>query len=1100
MPSHPLRRVVDHLIRRVQPPRPVASGDRELLAAFTACRDEAAFAELVRRHGPLVRGVCRRVLGRGPDVDDAFQATFLLLARKAGAGGWGATVGPWLHAAAWRISRKARVAAARRCRHEAYAEPLATVSEPSAGAVWRELGLILDDELGRLPERLRAPLMLCYLEGLTRDEAARRLGLPLGTLKERLARGRALLRVRLSRRGVAPAVAGLAAALTEAPISSATAATLARAAAGYVAGAAVAPRVAALLVGIRPVIAFWATAGAGVVLTAAMLAVAASREQGRPDVDALPPVASATGAPAPDAPRTDLHGDPLPPGAVARLGTVRLRPVAAAEFTSGGKAIVTGANTGLRLWDTATGKLLARDDGPLATQRMTVAADGRWVAVESQDGIVFWEPRTGQRVAAPLDGGNQILITAVAFAPDGSRLAVATLERRTDRVSVRILSVPDGREQHRLTSHKVSVPHLAFTADGALLSIDQNYSACLHDVGTGVLKKELSLAVVAADGGGSARLSPNGRWFVRLPQMGAPTVWDTASGDRKCVLDDVAGPVRDVDFSADGQSLAALVTQGDESRCVGVWDAATGRRLRQMVVPAVKELGNPSLFRIAPDGRTVAIFGEGNSALRLWDIGTGRPVPLPDGHAGGVTDIAVTADGRLVVSADGHEIRAWDLATSQPRWAVDCGLPRGVAVLPDGRTLVTGRPDGTLQFHDLATGRLIRKEPSSEPDGWASSFAVTADGGMALFVRIGAGNPLELIIDVRNLRPAGPAGRRLSLGEISGGWFTPDGQWLVSATRSGLTMFNTATGRPRKSMANLSGAMPHVVSHDVRLIAADTHGGVGRPVHIVDVLSMQSVLTIARLNGQGLRSQFSPDGRTLAVATNDKAIALFDTASGRERLRLGGVDAETFAFAFTPDGSRLLTGHADGTILVWDVAAATRREPAPAATDAQLDAWWTDLTGEDAAKAYRAVCGLSDVSGQAVPLLRARLKSTDVPAERIRQLLADLDSPRYPVREAASRQLAELGDVAEPALRHALANSESLEQRLRLQSLVDGLGEVRSPEVRRLARAVWVLERAGTPETVRMLEELARGPADARLTQEARDALARLRRLTTKAD
>ncbi|HEY1379301.1 MAG TPA: sigma-70 family RNA polymerase sigma factor, partial [Gemmataceae bacterium] len=109
----PLRHAVDQLRRLARPPRPGHATDRALLAAFTSSRDEAAFAELVRRHGPLVLGVCRRVLGRDPAAEDAFQATFLLLARKAGARGWRDSVAGWLHATAWHVARKARRSAAR---------------------------------------------------------------------------------------------------------------------------------------------------------------------------------------------------------------------------------------------------------------------------------------------------------------------------------------------------------------------------------------------------------------------------------------------------------------------------------------------------------------------------------------------------------------------------------------------------------------------------------------------------------------------------------------------------------------------------------------------------------------------------------------------------------------------------------------------------------------------------------------------------------------------------------------------------------------------------------------------------------------------------
>ena len=193
--------------------RPAGAADRHLLERFTAGRDEAAFAELVRRHGPLVLGVCRRLLRDPNDADDAFQATFLVLARKAASISNRESVSGWLYQVAHNTALKARISAAARRRRERRvgARPPADVLDEVTG---RELLAVLDEELQRLPERLRSPLVLCYLQGSTRDEAARQLGWSLATLKRRLEEGRESLRCRLARRGLTlPAallVAGLA--------------------------------------------------------------------------------------------------------------------------------------------------------------------------------------------------------------------------------------------------------------------------------------------------------------------------------------------------------------------------------------------------------------------------------------------------------------------------------------------------------------------------------------------------------------------------------------------------------------------------------------------------------------------------------------------------------------------------------------------------------------------------------------------------------------------------------------------------------------------------------------------------------------------------
>lgn len=179
-------------------------GDDRLLERFVAHRDESAFAALVDRHGPMVLGVCRRVLRDEHDVEDAFQATFLILARNARTIRRNDRVGPWLHGVARRVAVRAKVNATRRLARERTgidAEP--SRDAPSSRNAERiELRAILDEELSGLPERLRAPLVLCYLEGLTHDQAASRLSQPVGTIRSRLSRGRERLRDRLARRGV----------------------------------------------------------------------------------------------------------------------------------------------------------------------------------------------------------------------------------------------------------------------------------------------------------------------------------------------------------------------------------------------------------------------------------------------------------------------------------------------------------------------------------------------------------------------------------------------------------------------------------------------------------------------------------------------------------------------------------------------------------------------------------------------------------------------------------------------------------------------------------------------------------------------------------
>jgi RNA polymerase sigma factor (sigma-70 family) len=220
--------------------------DGELLARYLADRDEAAFAALVHRHGALVWGVCRRLLPDVHDAEDAFQATFLILARKASSIRRQHSVGSWLHGVACRVARKLRAGLAWCAAPPPPDER--TVADPADDVSWREVKGVLDEELGRLPEKYRAPLLLCYLEGLTQDEAARRLGWKRGVLRGRLDRGRQRLRQRLERRGLGLSAALLGAALGG-PVTAAPAA-LAVAAVGAAAGAPLSVNVVALTEGV----------------------------------------------------------------------------------------------------------------------------------------------------------------------------------------------------------------------------------------------------------------------------------------------------------------------------------------------------------------------------------------------------------------------------------------------------------------------------------------------------------------------------------------------------------------------------------------------------------------------------------------------------------------------------------------------------------------------------------------------------------------------------------------------------------------------------------------------------------------------------------
>jgi RNA polymerase sigma factor (sigma-70 family) len=407
--------------------------DAELLARFRAERDEAAFALLVQRHGPMVLGVCHRVLGSRAAAEDAFQAAFVLLARRAGAIRKAGSLGSWLHGVAARVALGARRGEARRRARERRALDMA---ETRDGPTWSELFAALDEELGRLPEKYRAPVVLCYLEGKTNEQAAQELGCPKSSLTWRLGRARELLRERLTRRGVTLPAAGLGAALLECATAQSLPAALVLSAVRAAAGAAgeVPPRVAALAAGATGLARPTKTA-----LVFALLAVAG--------ISGL--TVAAWGGPGAGAP--DPKRPTVPPAADER------RPVDPSPVTANGWHHLELANWVATDVDPARGTVSAttkRYEGGLTLSAVPVARDAL-VLVDGVPGKLA-DVRRGMALWLRLAGDGTAVTQLVAVVPKPARqndtLEGVDLDRRTIRVrlvetnSVVTLPVAEGAE------------------------------------------------------------------------------------------------------------------------------------------------------------------------------------------------------------------------------------------------------------------------------------------------------------------------------------------------------------------------------------------------------------------------------------------------------------------------------------------------------------------------------------------------------------------------------------------------------------------------------------------------------------------------------
>ncbi len=586
-------------------------------------------------------------------------------------------------------------------------------------------------------------------------------------------------------------------------------------------------------------------------------------------------------------------------------------------------------------------------------------------------------------------------------------------------------------------------------------------------------------------------------------------VWDATTGRLKRQWQAHVRPVTALAFADDGATLVTADARGE----LALWNPATGKGRRRLELPGASAVG------IAGAGRWL-IAGSSSGRLCRWEIPTGAEQTPPSVSAP-LQAVMFVADGRLATVTD-RDVRGWNEAGPQTGQVLAKAVPRCAATAPVAGVVVLAEGKEDTRGNRL---RVLRADTGKELRTWPTPHEVqqvccSTDGETIVSV-----GPKEIVVwDGRgkkrtDLLLADVLKEPADLG-FQAAALSPDGEWLAFAAATGtiqvrslrraIWQIRIGEQGPDVSRAGwqirVGDQGPYVslaFSPDGRLLASVTQAGL---LQLWEVISGRERLRRPLEPGHHgpMRWEradpkatpaallFSPDSRWLAVGDVRRAACVLDVASGREALCRPGHRDTLSGLAWRADGQVLASASRDGTALLWDLTpliARSKLPGPPARTEAAL---WEGLASDDGATAHRMIWELIADPDRATALLDKKLQQR--PEKTFQQLLKEVDSPAFKVREQATTALKRRGVVVLPALRQKLAGKDSsLELRRRLEGVVRSIeSQAIDPETVRQVRAVEVLEHLGQPTARAVLKRLAAGTPDTWLTVEALAALRRL--------
>jgi WD40 repeat protein len=807
-------------------------------------------------------------------------------------------------------------------------------------------------------------------------------------------------------------------------------------------------------------------------------------------VGPFPEVIGQTAKNAPHLERIDQLGDTLPADAIARMGTVRLRhqDTWRLSFSPNGKLLVSaGCDGAIRVWEVSTGRQ-AHYFGQKSPLSVVFSPDGQMLACGGWDGeIVVWDLDRNKEIVRY--SGHQGSVESLAFSPTGHLLAAASEDG-----TARVWDVTAGTEVWRFVKQKEGVQSVTFSPDGrAMATGGRDGTIRLWELVSG---KETRRFQRHSGQIQALCFSPDGKTLVSGGVGDIPTgppeinTWDVSSG-KNLTKQKQDGHWFAAALAPDGKTVA--LSEGRDG--VELLAAPTGQKIGTLQLPP-SCLVNTMAF--SANSKLLATTGVG-LAIQIWDLATMKPIHHIGGHQCRIDAVVFAGKDRYLATASSEGAILWDSQTGKQLGNLGGNLKYDpvLAASGDGKLLAVGSDDITLW--KVATKRLVRRFPvdllsnpslAFSPD---NRFMISPKGrGVLEKWDLTSGKQTATFPgsdDVISFLSYQIAFSQSDNSVIAAGLEAVDGhllccQWEMAGSKL-----------PRVFHVRSTKRVYHVaLSPDAQLLAYSDEAD---NIHIWQLATRKELRCFATYNNHdtGLRKiwclAFSPDCRSLATGEGDHSIRIWEVATGQERRRFVGHRDGIRQIAFSSNGRMMASASDDTTALVWNLSSIASDKLAAA----DITALWTDLAEiKDAAKAYRAIWSMAWRPEQSLGLLREHLKpARSADPQVMAQLIAELESAEFAERQKDTQDLKELGEKAATDLRKVLDHNVSLETRRRVEKLLETLEAAPiSGEQLRLQRAIEVLEIIGTRESRTILQSLATGASEVRVTKEAKGAIARL--------